>query len=145
MLGKNAIQGRLLLACLKIRLNGRTSVPHGEGAIRVFTISKETMAVFSAAKTETFVERMLVHIRKCFPVEYESLGETATTDTIRYGIASASRYGIQGERDVCKYIDLMLVFGRDFDRNVPWASRILTDRTMNPDIKVFLLYEHALK
>lgn len=110
----------------------------------MFTISKETMAVFSAAKTETFVEKMLVHIRKCFPAEYQSLGDPAIQQTIRYGIAGASRYGIQGERDVCKYIDLMLVFGQDFDRDIPWASRILTERTLAPDYKVFFLYEQAM-
>jgi hypothetical protein len=46
---------------------------------------------------------------------------------VRHGIQRAKVYGIKSRRDVCKYIDLMIVFGRDFDTNkrTGWAREIL--------------------
>ena len=34
---------------------------------------------------------------------------------VQYGIKRAAVYGFTAKRDVCKYIDLMILFGRDFD------------------------------
>ena len=62
---------------------------------------------------------------------------------IRYGVERAGSYGIGTERDVCKYIDLMFAFGRDFDKNqdLPWASRILEDDTLkSPTVKTERLF-----
>ena len=52
-------------------------------------------------------------------------------DTIQYGTKRAADYGITDRRDVCKYIDLAVVFGRDFDtdRRSPWAGKILGQRS----------------
>ncbi|MEM7153896.1 MAG: hypothetical protein AAF799_13690 [Myxococcota bacterium] len=46
---------------------------------------------------------------------------------IRHGVTRASGYGIESELGICRYLNLMFVFGRDFDRNprLSWAREIL--------------------
>ena len=54
-------------------------------------------------------------------------------ELVRYASQRASAYGFVSEQDVCKYVDLTLLFGRDFDRDpsLGWAEAILLD----PDFK----------
>jgi hypothetical protein len=110
----------------------------------LFTIRKEVMDAYKQTMVNNFAMLVLAHIRKCFPAKFQSLGEPAVRETIKYGIARAAAYGIQGERDVCKYIDLMMVLGRDFDRQLPWVSKVLNDCGSSPDIRICRLYERAM-
>lgn len=75
-----------------------------------------------------------------------AMGEPQLRETIQYGIQRATAYGIVGNSDVCKYIDLMVVFGRDFDTapRFPWAAEILTT-SKNPSVKSFALLHVAKK
>jgi hypothetical protein len=93
----------------------------------MWTIRKEQTEAFEQSALKRFEERMLTHLRKFLADSVASAGETKAREMIRYGIARSSTYGMIAERDVCLYIDLMFVFGPDFDRDkrLPWASAIL--------------------
>ena len=52
-------------------------------------------------------------------------------------------YGIVTECDVCKYIDLMIAFGRDFDQECVWARETLTDEEADLADRIDALYEAA--
>jgi len=92
-------------------------------------IREEQMEAFSTKARATFENRMVLHLRRFFPQHCEALGEDGIRETIRHGIERARSYAIVAERDVCKYIDLMFGFDRDFDTDegLPWARKILTD------------------
>jgi hypothetical protein len=79
-----------------------------------------------------FENRMVAHLTRFFPNETFRLGGVGMHETVLYGIGRAGSYGIVGERDICKYIDIMVLFGRDFDRDpdLPWASEILEDHSI---------------
>src|SRR5262249_44287198 len=102
------------------------------------------MAEFSRVEVQKFKSWMLVHLNKFFPTECQSAGEMHIKETIQYGIKRAASYGITSKSDVCKYIDLMVVFGRDFDtdRGLPWASEVLSRRNSS-SIKTCLLLQAA--
>ena len=87
---------------------------------------------------------MLAHLRKFFSKQSEAAGEVRLRETIRYGIKRAAAHGFRGKRDVCKYIDLMVVLGRDFDidERYPWAGVILTE-LKNPGTKLEALQAAA--
>ena len=111
----------------------------------MLTIRKEQMAVFAEAMIKDFEGRMLAHLREHFPRQYDSAGESEMREMIRYGIGRAATYDIREERDVCKYIDLMVVLGRDFDREVQWARALLIiHRLESPGYRVQRLCEEAL-
>jgi len=108
------------------------------------TIRASQLAEFSRAEVDKFKSWMLVHLNKFFPRECQSAGETQLKEAIQYGIKRAASYGITGKRDVCKYIDLMVVFGRNFDVEARsrWASEIL-NRSGDPAVKMRSLFREA--
>ena len=87
---------------------------------------------------------MLAHLRRFFPSQCLAAGDQLLRETIQYGVRRAAGYGITAKRDVCKYIDLMVVFGRDFDtdRRALWAGEILAKRR-NAGAKMQMLLQAA--
>jgi hypothetical protein len=109
-------------------------------------IRHDQMKTFSEGASADFENRMVIHLNKCFPAECETLQEPGVRETIHYGIKRSANYSVSAERDVCKYIDLMMVFGRDFDTraDLPWASRILNDGVLkNPTARMERLFTVA--
>jgi len=114
----------------------------------MLTIRKEQLAAFRPLGEKTFEDRVIAHLKKVFPEQSESLGEPKLRESIQYGKQRAASYKIISERDVCKYIDLMIVYGRDFDKdpNHPWAQSILQNQAIrSPSSKIERLYKAAKK
>lgn len=89
---------------------------------------------------------MIVHLKKVFPDRVSTMQEPALLDIVRYGIQHARIYSIVAERDVCKYIDLSVLYGRDFDKDaaLPWATAILQNKNIrSPSTKVDRLFREA--
>jgi hypothetical protein len=93
-------------------------------------IRQAQFAVLSQNETRKFENWMSAHLYRFFPAECAAAGDDRVMETIRYGILRAAAHGVADKRDVCRYIDLMAVFGRDFDRDpkLRWASDILARR-----------------
>ena len=110
----------------------------------MLTIRTQQLAVFARAETKKFEDRLLIHLNRFFPKPSRALGEPKLRETIRHGIKRAASYGITAERDVYKYVDLMAVFGRDFDTDprLPWAGETLRTRR-NPTTKIQALFGSA--
>jgi hypothetical protein len=114
----------------------------------MLTLRKEQLAAFGPLGKKVFEDRVLTHLNKIFPEQTKSLAEPKLRETIQYGTQRAASYRITSERDVCKYIDLMLLYGRDFDKdpNLPWAQSVLQNRAINdPTSKIERLYKAAKK
>jgi len=111
----------------------------------MLTIRKEQLRVFDQDRRSRFLALMLAHLRKFFPARCESLGERGLREWIEHGTKRAATYHVVSERDVCKYIDIMLVFGKDFDQDArfPWAARLLKIPRTKPGEKMNLLFEAA--
>ncbi len=110
-------------------------------------IREEQMEKFSDASYKSFENRMLIHLSKYFPEHYKALGEEKSRELIKYGIKRAAIYEIIAERDVCKYIDLMVSFGVEFDTDpkLPWANEILTAPSWkNPSAKTEKLFKTGI-
>ena len=77
---------------------------------------------------------MIVHLKKVFPDRVSTMQEPALLDIVRYGIQHARIYSIVAERDVCKYIDLSVLYGRDFTKTLHslWATAILQTEHSQP-------------
>ena len=93
------------------------------------------------------VARVCDHLERCFPHRCRALGPDGVREAVDHGIARAAAYGIRSERDVCKYVDLMFVFGRDFDlpAEQPWAAKILaTAGARRPGALIDALLDRAM-
>jgi hypothetical protein len=113
----------------------------------MLTIRREQLAVFEAAIIDKFLAKLEQHVRTFFPEQCKSIDSPAIRRVCEHGRTRAASYGIVSEQDVCKYINLMFTFGRDFDTDPewPWAAQILTDRTVaGPTLRMNRLYIEAM-
>ncbi|HUY13835.1 MAG TPA: hypothetical protein VMX16_09430 [Terriglobia bacterium] len=114
----------------------------------MLAIRPDQLQKFSEAAVKRFEDQMVIHLNKFFPKQCKAAGETKLRETIQYGVKRATAYRITRSSDVCKYIDLMLVFGRDFDQSPQqaWAGEILDSKSVKgPVRRMALLFETAKK
>ena len=90
----------------------------------MLTIRQEQMQVLSRAEVQKFEEWMLTHVQTYFPKQCLRAGD-GLKDLVRHGIDRAQAHGIKSKKGVWDYVDLMMIFGRDFDERRPWAGAIL--------------------
>jgi hypothetical protein len=111
----------------------------------MFTLRQQHIEAFNKDIRCRFEERMVAHVNQFFPVRCQVLGAEGVREWISHGIGRAQSYSIVAERDVLKYINIMFVFGRDFDVDPEhrWAAAILTARSVDPTHKTTYLYKTA--
>ena len=102
-----------------------------------------------AVPLEGFEDQMVAHLREHFPDDCRAMDDAALRVWIRYGIERAEAHGLSSQRDVCKYLNLMMTFGRDFDVQEPtarWARPILGDPEISdPSARIERLCEEAMR
>jgi len=93
----------------------------------MLTIRDDQLQILKKAKPKNFEDEMVKHLNRFFLDQCLQMGEEEVRKAIQYGIKRAAEYGILPQREICKYINVMFVFGRDFDKDkkLPWASKIL--------------------
>jgi hypothetical protein len=91
-----------------------------------------------------FEDWTIAHLKQFFPVQSSAMAANQLRDLVQSGIRRAASYGVTKHRDVSKYIDLMIVFGRNFDTDFrhPWAGEILRRRG-NSQVMMKTLLEKA--
>ena len=95
--------------------------------------------MFSQAARRHFEDRMVQRVGALFPDDHEGLGEAGVRDVVRGGVDAARRHGIEEERDVAHYIDLMFHLSFDFDTEEAWAAAILGDDRLAPAERLRLI------
>jgi hypothetical protein len=83
------------------------------------------LKALEAAAWREFEDRLMTHLQRFFPAPCAALGPAGLRRLCQEGIARARAHGFRSERDLCKFLSLTLVFGRDFDREQPWATEIV--------------------
>ncbi|MCH9687815.1 MAG: hypothetical protein K0V04_40670 [Deltaproteobacteria bacterium] len=75
-----------------------------------------------------FEDWLVTHLRRCFPRQCAALSGDQIRVLIREGIARARDFEIIRRVDLCRYLHLMFVLGREFvdDPQQPWIREILT-------------------
>src|SRR5437764_345403 len=109
-------------------------------------IRQEQMAVLAGVHQRKFEDELAEHLNRCFPDKCAALGEARMRHVIRHGIGRAASHGINLERDICKFIDLMFVFGYGFDEcpDLPWVTPILEDDSFkNSTAKMEYLFDEG--
>lgn len=112
----------------------------------MFRVKRCQIEAMRERLSRRFEERMVIHLRTFFPERSAELGAEGVRAAISYALTRAARYDIASERDVCKYLNLMFVYGYEFDTDpaLPWAAAILSDRTLGrSSVKMHLLMKAA--
>lgn len=110
-------------------------------------IRSEQLEALSQVPKAEFENRMTVHVGEHFPTHFEALGEEKCRQLIQYGIEQAATHDFISERDVCKFIDLMVCCGVQFDNDdqQTWAREILEDESwLNVTAKMDALFDAGI-
>lgn len=113
---------------------------------RRFTTTAAHMEAFSQQQRERFEDEMVVHLRREYPAALAQRNDAWVRDLIREGTEQAREYGIILERDVARYVELMLALSPDFDdsRKTPWCKEILNDDSLTAERKLDRIYEFII-
>jgi hypothetical protein len=110
----------------------------------VLTVRKQQIALLGNERRHRFAERLTGHARAHFPEVCRELGHELGM-TVHECIRQGQEHGLSTERELCKYLNLVFTFGRNFDRDpmCSWASDILHGALPGP-MKIARLYEAAI-
>lgn len=114
----------------------------------MLTISQDQIESLKRAASERFLSRTLRHIETHFSTHWRIIGEAQLRVVIRLAVERAGRHRLTTERDVCLYLNLMLLLGSAFDADMqlPWAGKILSDAAVpNPQGRLERVYDAALE
>lgn len=91
-----------------------------------------------------FEDRLIEHGIRYFPEIAGRLGDDLR-EAVRHTERRARNYGFDTQREVCKYLNLQCLFGRNFDRDpaCAWALDLLNTSLPGPP-KMERLYALAL-
>lgn len=111
----------------------------------MLTIRPYQQDMFDQAAVHNFENRVFIHLLRYFPNRCRSLGEPRVRCLIEEGIGSALRYGLKTEIAVTKYINLLIMLGRGFDKLPPWNEAFQEDQLRaDLDPRLDELYEHFI-
>jgi hypothetical protein len=105
----------------------------------VLKILEAQMDRLAEERQAAFVARMRPRLRERYPEVTAGASDEELGRLVEQGMAASRRYGIEGEGDVERYVDLMLELGSDFDRSVDWASEILNRPDFTGKIRIDVL------
>src|SRR5258708_318652 len=113
----------------------------------MLAIRPEQMAAFSTSLRKRFEADMAVHLETFFHASCAAMNRVELAAFIRRTVDKALTYRIERERDVCKFLDVAMELGPDFDRDPrhPWAQQILTDSSLAGQEKINRLVKAALE
>ena len=109
----------------------------------MLTIRSEQMDALSAYMIARFERDMVNHIAQAFPKQFAEAGDAGTRKLVHDGIAKAASYGVQSERNVALFIDLMVAIGPTFDHDdrFPWVRQVLQDPDRPEQTKLDMIYD----
>lgn len=112
----------------------------------MIAIRPEQMKTFSEVEIRKFEDRVIVHLQTSFPDQVGGIPEPKLRATIRKSLADASNYNVRDEVDVWRYIEYVVRYGADFDKNpaTSWAGEILRNRDLAGTDKMNKIDDHDL-
>jgi len=80
-------------------------------------IRSDQIEAFEQAVRQRFADRMVEQLKSNFPRRSIMLGDEGLRAVVGHGIGQSSNYGIVRERDVGRYIAVMMMYGPYFDEH----------------------------
>ena len=114
----------------------------------MLTLRDSQVATLSADLRSRFVARLCEHARAFFPAEIASLSQDGLRRAVESCVERAARLGAHTQRDACRFLNLALAFGWDFDcdPDLTWIHRRLVDATCGtPSDRLAAIVAEALQ
>jgi hypothetical protein len=118
---------------------GRPEMAAGGSKLRIRT---EQMKAFSDYMNRDFEKRAMGYLRTEFAVESRKMTDQQLAMIIQDGSGKASAYGLVRENEIGIFLELMMLFGPQFDRSEDWAVDTLSNPVSTPEQKIVVLEQH---
>lgn len=109
----------------------------------MIVIRDSQMMLLAQAEWPAFAARMVPRLRQHFPDICEPISDPELTDIITVGLQRAGTYGFNKRRDLSRFINLMFIFGHQFDHTEYWAHTVLAS-DLSADQKASNLYAEGI-
>jgi hypothetical protein len=95
----------------------------------MLVLRDQQMQAFAQNAKKQFETETVGHISRFAPRPFEILGEKTIGQIVGLGLERAEKYGFTNRGPVRFYIELMFMFGTDFDTDpqYPWAAEVLSN------------------
>jgi hypothetical protein len=70
-------------------------------------------------------QRLVAHVERYFAHGCAALGKEGTEAAIASALTRGAALGVGREDVLCRYVNLVFVFGHDFDQVLPWARAVV--------------------
>ncbi len=108
-------------------------------------IRNEQIEAFAREQEERFVRELAQYAGNEFAEETSALADGDLDTLVRQAISRARGYGIKERGDIYRFLNFMLIYGLEFDDDLPWAREILnTSKERSGTIKMLELHEKAI-
>jgi len=105
-------------------------------------IREEQMNVFSDYMNKSFASRAAQYLRESCPDAANSMTAVELQQFIDTGVDRAARYSLIREDEIGVFLELMLLFGMDFDHKTDWAAEVLQNPDLSAAERLNTLHEH---
>lgn len=108
-------------------------------------IRDEQMQFFETRKRDRFVERAADRLEETWPAFRRKPKRKVLEHHIQRALTTTRRFGIRAERDVMRFLLVMVALGPNFayEPQFPWALELLRDGTLSGSLKMDLLTERV--
>jgi hypothetical protein len=103
---------------------------------------QEQIRAFSDYMNQSFAKRAGLHLRNEYPEPTKTMSTDELNRFIDVGADRAARYGLVNENEIVSFMELMIVYGREFDETQDWAHEILQNPELTAAEKTEALREH---
>jgi len=88
----------------------------------MLTIRNEQLRALGAPQQDAFLNQMAAHLRSFFPERADGLEDRSLKHKVAEALAGASALGLSGRRDLCRYLNLVGLYGWHFEKSEAFAG-----------------------
>ena len=100
-------------------------------------IRDSQMKTLEDAALQRFENELIEHIKEFAPKHSEVIEEEGVREVVRLGMERAGKYGFTKRGSIRFYVELMFMFGSDFDTDfqLPWAEGVLNNDQIKSEME----------
>ena len=103
----------------------------------MLVVRKEQIETLSGVAATGFANELVEHVKKFSPRHAQAVGDDAIRKSVDLGLERSRSYGFTKRGTVRFFVELMVMFGRDFDTDpmLPWANGVLTNESIKLEME----------
>ena len=107
----------------------------------MLVIKKNQIDVFEKVMFSQFEDKMVAYLKDCHSNALADENDQKIRLLIRDGAKKAKKYGVETEWDVCRFIQLIVIYGPEYEEKNEDIRNILEDEMLSGTSKINTLFK----